>query len=133
MASDATGGALSVDDHDIHAAGPSRNHLPPRVAGRKHLSGPMHGFQLWGNLPSSLKMTPPRYREVKAVDIPEVTDDDGTRVRIVAGNFWGNNPLLSKNVYGEQCGIIVGKRKPKSAGTARAWRPRPRVRRENPN
>src|SRR5438045_2342634 len=36
MASDATGGALSVDDHDIHAAGPSRNHLPPRVAGRKH-------------------------------------------------------------------------------------------------
>ena len=53
------------------------------------LSGRMHGFQLWGNLPSSLKMTPPRYQEVKAVDIPEVTDDDGTRVRIVAGNFWG--------------------------------------------
>src|SRR3984893_4345814 len=53
------------------------------------LSVRMHGFQLWGNLPSSLKMTPPRYQEVKAVDIPEVTDDDGTRVRIVAGNFWG--------------------------------------------
>jgi hypothetical protein len=34
-------------------------------------------------------MTPPRYQEVKAVDIPEVTDDDGTRVRVVAGNFWG--------------------------------------------
>ena len=52
-------------------------------------AGQMHGFQLWGNLPSTLKMTPPRYQEVKAPDIPEVTDDDGTHVRIVCGNFWG--------------------------------------------
>jgi redox-sensitive bicupin YhaK (pirin superfamily) len=51
--------------------------------------GRMHGFQLWANLPSSLKMTPPRYQEVKATDIPLVTDDDGTGVRIVFGNFWG--------------------------------------------
>jgi quercetin 2,3-dioxygenase len=52
-------------------------------------AGRMHGFQLWGNLPSSLKMTDPRYQEVKAGDVPEVTDDDGTHVRIVCGNFWG--------------------------------------------
>ena len=52
-------------------------------------SGRMHGFQLWANLPSSLKMTAPRYQEVKAIDIPEVTDDDGTHVRIVCGSFWG--------------------------------------------
>ncbi|MGA2712023.1 MAG: pirin family protein [Bryobacteraceae bacterium] len=51
--------------------------------------GRMHGFQLWANLPASLKMTPPRYQEVKAVDIPLVTDDDGTGVRIVCGSFWG--------------------------------------------
>ncbi len=51
--------------------------------------GRMHGFQLWVNLPSSLKMTAPRYQEVKANEIPEVTDDDGTRVRIVCGSFWG--------------------------------------------
>jgi quercetin 2,3-dioxygenase len=51
--------------------------------------GRMHGFQLWANLPSSLKMTPPRYQEVKTGEIPEVTDDDGTHVRIVCGNFWG--------------------------------------------
>jgi redox-sensitive bicupin YhaK (pirin superfamily) len=51
--------------------------------------GRMHGFQLWGNLPSSLKMTPPRYQEVKGVDIPLITDDDGTHVRIVCGTFWG--------------------------------------------
>ena len=53
------------------------------------LAGRMHGFQLWANLPSSLKMTAPRYQEVKSPDIPEVTDDDGTHARIVCGNFWG--------------------------------------------
>ncbi len=52
-------------------------------------AGRMHGFQLWANLPAALKMTPPRYQEVKAPDIPEVQDDDGTHVRIVCGNFWG--------------------------------------------
>ncbi len=52
-------------------------------------AGRMHGFQLWGNLPASLKMTAPRYQEVKATDIPEVTDDDGTHVRVVSGEFWG--------------------------------------------
>ncbi len=51
--------------------------------------GRMHGFQLWANLPSGLKMTPPRYQDVVARDIPEVTDDDGTRIRIVCGSFWG--------------------------------------------
>ncbi len=52
-------------------------------------SGRMHGFQLWANLPASLKMTAPRYQEVKALDIPEIKDDDGTHVRIVCGSFWG--------------------------------------------
>ncbi|HAL56419.1 MAG TPA: hypothetical protein DCP63_08090 [Bacteroidetes bacterium] len=51
--------------------------------------GRMHGFQLWANLPSSLKMTAPRYQDVSSRDIPEVIDDDGTSVRIVCGDFWG--------------------------------------------
>jgi len=51
--------------------------------------GQMHGFQLWANLPSSLKMSAPHYQEVKSGEIPEVTDDDGTVVRIVCGGFWG--------------------------------------------
>ncbi|HEY7290124.1 MAG TPA: pirin family protein [Vicinamibacterales bacterium] len=51
--------------------------------------GRMHGFQLWANLPASLKMTAPRYQDVAAKDIPEVVDDDGTRVRVVCGDFWG--------------------------------------------
>ena len=53
--------------------------------------GRMHGFQLWSNLPSSLKMTKPRYQDVAGKDIPEVTDDDGTRARIVCGSFWGQS------------------------------------------
>jgi redox-sensitive bicupin YhaK (pirin superfamily) len=52
-------------------------------------SGRMHGFQLWANLPSSLKMTDPRYQDVAGKDIPEITDDDGTKVRVVCGEFWG--------------------------------------------
>ena len=51
--------------------------------------GRMHGFQLWANLPASLKMTAPRYQDVQGKDIPEVTEDDGTRVRVVVGEFWG--------------------------------------------
>jgi redox-sensitive bicupin YhaK (pirin superfamily) len=56
---------------------------------RGDASGRMHGFQLWANLPSSLKMTEPRYQDIPAVDIPDVTDDDGTRVRVITGEFWG--------------------------------------------
>ena len=51
--------------------------------------GQMHGFQLWANLPSSKKMMAPRYQEVKAMEIPEVIEDDGTRARVVCGSFWG--------------------------------------------
>jgi quercetin 2,3-dioxygenase len=51
--------------------------------------GRMHGFQLWANLPASLKMTAPRYQDILARDIPEVVDDDGTAVRVICGTFWG--------------------------------------------
>jgi len=56
---------------------------------RGNASGQMHGFQLWANLPRELKMTDPRYQDVAAKEIPEIIDDDGTRVRVVTGEFWG--------------------------------------------
>jgi redox-sensitive bicupin YhaK (pirin superfamily) len=56
---------------------------------RGDASGRMHGFQLWANLPRTLKMTKPRYQDVAAKEIPEIVDDDGTRVRVVVGDFWG--------------------------------------------
>ena len=52
-------------------------------------NGRMHGFQLWANLPASLKMTDPRYQDIPSAAIPEVTEDDGTQARIICGEFWG--------------------------------------------
>jgi len=51
--------------------------------------GQMHGFQLWANLPGALKMTAPRYQDIQGCDISEVSDDDGTRVKIIIGDFRG--------------------------------------------
>src|SRR5437899_5819210 len=43
------------------------------------------GFQLWVNLPARVKMTRPRYRDVRAGHIPEIETRDGARIRVVAG------------------------------------------------
>ncbi len=56
--------------------------------------GRMHGFQLWANLPASLKMTNPHYQEIKQNSIPVLTDDDGTIVRIICGNFKGKKGIV---------------------------------------
>ena len=51
--------------------------------------GLMKGFQLWVNLPARDKMNPPRYQNIEPEDMPEITRDDGARIRVVAGNFDG--------------------------------------------
>ncbi len=68
--------------------------------------GRMHGFQLWANLPSSLKMTAPRYQDVKAAEIPETGDSDGTRVRIVCGKFQGRRGPV-EGVAADPCYLDV--------------------------
>lgn len=45
----------------------------------------MDGFQLWVNLPAKQKMTRPRYQEVRSPQIPSIITDEGSTVRIVAG------------------------------------------------
>ena len=79
-------GSLGAGDVQWMTAGRGIMHqeMPKGDAG-----GLMHGFQLWANLPASLKMTAPRYQDIAAADIPDVVDDDGTRVRVVVGEFWG--------------------------------------------
>ena len=52
-------------------------------------AGRMHGFQLWANLPAADKMTSPRYQDIGAGEIPERTDDDGTAVRVITGDWRG--------------------------------------------
>jgi redox-sensitive bicupin YhaK (pirin superfamily) len=77
-------------------------------------AGRMHGFQLWANLPSSLKMTTPRYQEIKAAEIPEVIDDDGTHIRLVCGDFWGKKgPVdgIAANPIYVDVSVPAGKKK----------------------
>ena len=52
-------------------------------------TGTMWGFQLWANLPSSQKMMPPRYRDVKAADIPVVTLENGVTAKVISGVVGG--------------------------------------------
>ena len=47
--------------------------------------GLMEGFQLWLNLPSGNKMCPPWYRDIQSPEIPELTTNEGVRVRVIAG------------------------------------------------
>jgi len=79
-------GALGAGDVQWMTAGSGILHqeMPKGDA-----QGRMHGFQLWANLPSSLKMTNPRYQDIPGLAIPEVVDDDGTSVKVICGDFWG--------------------------------------------
>jgi redox-sensitive bicupin YhaK (pirin superfamily) len=43
------------------------------------------GLQLWVNLPAKLKMTAPRYQDIRSADIPEAKDPGGATVRVIAG------------------------------------------------
>ncbi|HLX09157.1 MAG TPA: pirin family protein [Thermoanaerobaculia bacterium] len=79
-------GALGAGDVQWMTAGRGIIHQEMPKGDR---DGHMHGFQLWANLPSALKLTAPRYQDVQAGDVPTVTDDDGTRARVVCGSFWG--------------------------------------------
>ena len=51
--------------------------------------GGMYGFQLWANLPKSHKMMDPRYQEVKSGQFPTVTRQNGTKIKVVAGEVEG--------------------------------------------
>ena len=84
--------------------------------------GRMHGFQLWANLPASLKMTKPRYQEYKATEIPVVTEDDGTQVRLVCGQYGGKkgpvDDVVAEPVYLDIT-VVPGKRKTLPVETTR--------------
>ena len=57
--------------------------MPEQVDGR------MQGFQLWVNLPSTLKMSEPRYQGLDPDEVPEVKHDNGAIVRVIAGEHDG--------------------------------------------
>lgn len=51
--------------------------------------GRMHGFQLWANLPRELKMSDPRYQDVPGSEVAVRSEDDGTIIRVLCGEFGG--------------------------------------------
>src|SRR5439155_27069341 len=77
-------GKMTAGDVQWMAAGSGMLHQE-MPKGDTH--GRMHGFQLWANPPSSLKMTDPRYQDIPSSAIPAVADDDGTGVRGICGDF----------------------------------------------
>ncbi|MCK0143458.1 pirin family protein [Aliiroseovarius sp. F20344] len=79
-------GVLGAGDIQWMTAGSGIMHQEMPIANQR---GQMHGFQLWANLPRDLKMTSPNYQDVPAVEIPVIEEDDGTKVRVIVGNFWG--------------------------------------------
>jgi redox-sensitive bicupin YhaK (pirin superfamily) len=52
-------------------------------------NGAMEGFQLWANLPQSRKMMPPRYRDIKSSQVPEVVTKSGAKVKVICGSVEG--------------------------------------------
>jgi quercetin 2,3-dioxygenase len=86
------------------------------------VDGRMHGFQLWANLPSALKMTAPRYQDVKAGDVPVARDDDGSEVRVVCGTYRGVrgpvDDVAAQPVYLD-VSVPAGKRKTLPVETTR--------------
>jgi quercetin 2,3-dioxygenase len=112
-------GAISAGDVQWMTAGSGIIHQEMPKGDR---DGRMHGFQLWANLPSSLKMTPPRYQEMKAADIPEVADDDGTTARVICGSLWGaSGPIegIAADPSYVDVSVPPGKRKTLPVETAR--------------
>jgi redox-sensitive bicupin YhaK (pirin superfamily) len=112
-------GALGAGDVQWMTAGSGILHQEmPRGDSR----GRMHGFQLWANLPASLKMTAPRYQDVPAQAIPEIVDDDGTRVRVICGEFWGRRGPVD-GIAADPCYLDVfvpaGRRKVFAIDTSR--------------
>jgi redox-sensitive bicupin YhaK (pirin superfamily) len=79
------GGSITAGDVQWMTAGRGIMHeeMP------KPRDGKMAGFQLWVNLPAKLKMTAPRYQGFASAQIPEVTTEDGVKVRVIAGTVNG--------------------------------------------
>jgi redox-sensitive bicupin YhaK (pirin superfamily) len=79
-------GIISRGDVQWMTAGSGIIHQEMPKGDRK---GQMWGFQLWANLPARSKMMDPRYREVKAGEIPLVTTPEGATVRVISGDAAG--------------------------------------------
>ncbi len=89
-------GVIGAGDVQWMTAGSGILHEEMPKAGPRRLDG----FQVWVNLPAKLKMTRPRYQDVAAAKIPQVTRPDGVAIRVVAGSAEGVAGAV-KEIYAE--------------------------------
>jgi redox-sensitive bicupin YhaK (pirin superfamily) len=88
-------GVLRGGDVQWMTAGAGVVHSEMPTAAFRARGGRMHGFQLWVNLPAAKKWAAPRYQDIPAAQIPEVSTDDGlARGRIVAGSALGVSAVI---------------------------------------
>jgi len=82
---DSIGNSGAITDGDVQwmtaGSGIIHQEMPRKT------KGDFRALQLWVNLPATHKMMEPRYRDVQKGVIPEVALDDGTSIRVIAGNY----------------------------------------------
>jgi len=84
------GGLITNGDTQWMTAGSGILHIeaPPEYVVAR--GGLFHGFQLWVNLPSTLKMAPPRYQDIRAGQVALLSSPDGgALLRVIAGAVAG--------------------------------------------
>ena len=101
---DSIGNSGSISSGDIQwmtAGGGIMHEEMPQPAQEE-----MVGFQLWVNLPARLKMTKPRYQDITSHQIPEVTREDGVKIRVIAGQVDGVRGAVSE-IYADPAYLDV--------------------------
>jgi len=101
---DSMGNSGSIGPGDIQwmtaGGGIMHEEMPQRSPGG------MVGFQLWVNLPASLKMTTPRYQDIASDQIPAVKREDGVNIRVIAGEVDGVRGAVSE-IYADPAYLDV--------------------------
>ncbi len=84
------GGVISDGDTQWMTAGGGILHIEAPPEEVVAAGGTFHGIQLWVNLPSRLKMTAPRYQDIRGGEIRLLTNHDGgALLRLIAGELGG--------------------------------------------
>jgi len=85
------GGLITNGDTQWMTAGGGILHIEEPPEDLVASGGLFHGFQLWVNLPSKLKMTQPRYQDIRAGQVALLTSTDGgALLRVIAGELDGH-------------------------------------------
>ncbi|WP_300607460.1 pirin family protein [Trebonia sp.] len=85
------GGLITNGDTQWMTAGGGILHIEEPPEDLVASGGLFHGFQLWVNLPARLKLTQPRYQDIRAGQVALLTSPDGgALLRVIAGQIGGH-------------------------------------------